>query len=258
VLALAALFLKLEFRISGPGGEVVAETKRKQTEAGVALGEDVLSLTATRGDTRDVQPREHSNSATEEKRQREDDARRRLSTTTVNGERTLILVCVAPSEYLVSILEFVCRLRLQNREANANAFILSNPLLSSSIMAIVSSHRRFNRTSDRCSAVQEKKNAMEAVIPVLKTAARPDHEARLKRGGGELRRQILALPPLPTRGRANSFGQRMISTLRNRTPRFNGDGDRSSSAAAFSLSSSSVMGFGVGRCDSWFGQSEGA
>jgi hypothetical protein len=40
---------KSEFRISGPGGEVVAETKRKQTEAGVALGEDVLSLTVTVG-----------------------------------------------------------------------------------------------------------------------------------------------------------------------------------------------------------------
>jgi hypothetical protein len=35
-------------------------------------------------------------------------------------------------------LEFGCRLRLQNREANANASISSNPLLSSSIMAIIS------------------------------------------------------------------------------------------------------------------------
>jgi hypothetical protein len=30
---------------------------------------------------------------------------------------------------------------------------------------------------------EKKTNAMEAVIPVLKTAARPDHEARRKRGG---------------------------------------------------------------------------
>ena len=36
---------KSEYRISGPDGEVVAETKRKQTESGVVLGEDVLSLT---------------------------------------------------------------------------------------------------------------------------------------------------------------------------------------------------------------------
>jgi hypothetical protein len=35
-------------------------------------------------------------------------------------------------------LEFICRLRLQNREANANASISSNPLLSSSIIAIIS------------------------------------------------------------------------------------------------------------------------
>jgi hypothetical protein len=35
-------------------------------------------------------------------------------------------------------LEFVCRLGLQNREANVNASISSNPLLSSSIMAIIS------------------------------------------------------------------------------------------------------------------------
>jgi hypothetical protein len=39
---------------------------------------------------------------------------------------------------LVSVLEFVCRLRLQNREANANTSISSNPLLSSSIMTIIS------------------------------------------------------------------------------------------------------------------------
>jgi hypothetical protein len=38
-------------------------------------------------------------------------------------------------------LEFGCRLRLQNREANANASISSNPLLSSSIMAIISDRR---------------------------------------------------------------------------------------------------------------------
>ena len=31
---------------------------------------------------------------------------------------------------------------------------------------------------------EKKTNAMEAVIPVLKTAARPDHEARRKHGGG--------------------------------------------------------------------------
>jgi hypothetical protein len=36
---------KSEYRISGPNGEVVAETKRKQTESGVVLGDDVLSLT---------------------------------------------------------------------------------------------------------------------------------------------------------------------------------------------------------------------
>jgi len=36
---------KSEYRISGPDGEVVAETKRKQTESGVVLGDDVLSLT---------------------------------------------------------------------------------------------------------------------------------------------------------------------------------------------------------------------
>ncbi|ONM34846.1 protein LURP-one-related 11 [Zea mays] len=36
---------KSEYRIRGPGGEVVAETRRKQTGSGVALGEDVLSLT---------------------------------------------------------------------------------------------------------------------------------------------------------------------------------------------------------------------
>lgn len=36
---------KSEYRIRGPDGEVVAETKRKQTESGVVLGDDVLSLT---------------------------------------------------------------------------------------------------------------------------------------------------------------------------------------------------------------------
>ncbi|KAJ1286966.1 hypothetical protein BS78_03G393200 [Paspalum vaginatum] len=36
---------KSEYRIIGPDGEVVAEMKRKQTESGVALGDDVLSLT---------------------------------------------------------------------------------------------------------------------------------------------------------------------------------------------------------------------
>jgi hypothetical protein len=36
---------KSEYRISGPNGQVVAETKRKQTESGVVLGDDVLSLT---------------------------------------------------------------------------------------------------------------------------------------------------------------------------------------------------------------------
>ncbi|WVZ67544.1 hypothetical protein U9M48_016602 [Paspalum notatum var. saurae] len=36
---------KSEYRIIGPDGEVVAEMKRKQTESGVVLGEDVLSLT---------------------------------------------------------------------------------------------------------------------------------------------------------------------------------------------------------------------
>jgi hypothetical protein len=35
-------------------------------------------------------------------------------------------------------LEFVCRLRLQNREVNVNASISSNPVLSSSIMTIIS------------------------------------------------------------------------------------------------------------------------
>jgi hypothetical protein len=40
---------------------------------------------------------------------------------------------------LLSILGKVYRLRLQNREANANASISSKPLLSSSIMAIISS-----------------------------------------------------------------------------------------------------------------------
>jgi hypothetical protein len=40
-------------------------------------------------------PREHSNSATAEKRRRY--ARRRLRTETVNGERTLIPVYIAPS-----------------------------------------------------------------------------------------------------------------------------------------------------------------
>jgi hypothetical protein len=39
---------------------------------------------------------------------------------------------------LLSISERVCRLRLQNREVNANASISSKPLLSSSIMAIIS------------------------------------------------------------------------------------------------------------------------
>jgi hypothetical protein len=40
--------------------------------------------------------------------------------------------------YLLSISGRVCRLRLQNREANANASISSKPLLSSSIMTIIS------------------------------------------------------------------------------------------------------------------------
>uniref|UniRef100_J3L7I7 Protein LURP-one-related 11 n=1 Tax=Oryza brachyantha TaxID=4533 RepID=J3L7I7_ORYBR len=36
---------KSDYRIIGAGDEVLAEIKRKQTEAGVVLGEDVLSLT---------------------------------------------------------------------------------------------------------------------------------------------------------------------------------------------------------------------
>jgi hypothetical protein len=47
----------------------------------------------------------------------------------------------SPKCCLVSVLEFGCRLRLQNREANANASISSNPLLSSSIMAIISTKK---------------------------------------------------------------------------------------------------------------------
>uniref|UniRef100_A0A0E0CCL0 Uncharacterized protein n=1 Tax=Oryza meridionalis TaxID=40149 RepID=A0A0E0CCL0_9ORYZ len=36
---------KSEYRIVGAGGEVLAEIRRKQTDAGVVLGDDVLSLT---------------------------------------------------------------------------------------------------------------------------------------------------------------------------------------------------------------------
>jgi hypothetical protein len=89
----------------------------------------------TRGSSRRGTP---SSLAPPPRRREEDDAKRRLSTTTVNGERKLIYVCAAPIECLVFILEFVCRLRLQNREANANVSISSKPLLSSSLMAIIS------------------------------------------------------------------------------------------------------------------------
>jgi hypothetical protein len=54
-----------------------------------------------------------------------------------NGERRLISVCSAPIDRLVSILEFVCWLRLQNRESIGNASNLSKPLLCCFIMAIV-------------------------------------------------------------------------------------------------------------------------
>jgi hypothetical protein len=55
-----------------------------------------------------------------------------------NGERRLISVCSAPIDCLVSILEFACCLRLQNREAIGNTSNLSKPLVCSFITAIVS------------------------------------------------------------------------------------------------------------------------
>jgi hypothetical protein len=55
-----------------------------------------------------------------------------------NGERRLISVCSAPIDCLVSILEFGCGLRLQNREAIGNASNLSKQLVCCFIMAIVS------------------------------------------------------------------------------------------------------------------------
>ena len=82
---------------------------------------------------RDLQPRETSS-------RDEDDGRRCLSTVTVMVKGTLKSVGAAPNNCLMSILAFVCPLRLQKSEAIANASITSKPIVSCSIMAIISSH----------------------------------------------------------------------------------------------------------------------
>jgi hypothetical protein len=69
----------------------------------------------------------------------EDDGIRRLSMATVMVKGTLKSVGAAPNDCLMSILAFVCTLRLQKSEAIANTSITSKPTVSCSIMAIISS-----------------------------------------------------------------------------------------------------------------------
>jgi hypothetical protein len=104
---------------------------------------------------RRCRPREQSNSATKDMRMVTRGVQRTVAAQ-ANGKRGhKTNTCLRSSKRcLLSVLEFDCRLRLQNREANANASISLNPLLSSSIMAIISPiggrRRRRSRTPNTC------------------------------------------------------------------------------------------------------------